>query len=433
MLKSLFGDLGSSKRASAPPAPTEEDGDDGFAATAIMEPLATETKASEPDDDQHAQELTVSGAPAAALRDHLNASRADQDVATKLITIIDPVRVWATLVISTLSEACAQPIKRLHLREPHTLRTLATIERTTVVRQSTDQLQVMHADVRTTGKDSTDIQAALMERSHMTAIVVGPMQAHAIDALLVSLQEASSLSSWRCPTLLFMLPPNSAWIQQKIQAVAWPLSMQVMVIEEPMTSASAVWNAMVAQWRLAKAQQTWARDVLLARRNEEIDFSESAPGSLNVSIPGVVGPTRMIVTPELAGAANRPKSSSAQQAEQAQSALEKMSAMEGLLACALVSDETSQVLARDTRLGQEVDINRAAAACAQLMRAHRQSASLMGLTGVDEITTSCGGRQVMMRPASRRPGCFMLALLDKQRTNLTLARLRLIELDKNLS
>lgn len=432
MLKSFFGDLGSSKRLHPSPLAQEED-DDGFAVTAIMEPLAPEApRAAEPL-DPHTRELLVTQDPTTALREHLAANRPELELATKLITIIDPVRVWATLVISTLSEACAQPIERLNLREQHTQRTLATIERTTVVRHNTDPLQVMHADVRATGRDSNDIQAALMERSHMTAIVVGPMQAHAIDALLASLQEASLLSSWRCPTLLFMLPPNAGWIQQKIQAATWPLSLQVLVTEEPMTSASAVWNAMVAQWRLAKAQQTWARDVLLARRNEELDFSEATPASLNVSIPGVVGPTRMIVTPELASAAGRPKPAAMQQAEQAQAAMEKMSAMEGLLACALVNDETAQVLAHDPRLGQEVDIDRTAMACSQLMRAHRQSAGLMGLAGVDEITTSSGGRQLMLRPASRRPGCFMMALLDKQRTNFTLARLRLIELDKNLS
>jgi hypothetical protein len=430
MLKSFFGDL-TSKR----PAPPAEDDDDGFAATAIMENFA-DARPSAPAaalDDPHAEELKVEGDPATALRAHF-AGRADQEATTKVITIVDPVRVWATLVIGTLSEACAHPIERLHLREHDTERLLATVERTTVIRQNTDQLKVAHADVRATGPEGAGIQVALMERSHMTTIVVGPMQAQAIDALLASLKDAATLSTWRCPTLLFLLPPNAAWIQHKIQGIAWPLALQVLVVEEPLTSASAVWNAMVAQWRLAKAQQTWARDVLLARRHETLDFSESAPGGLQVAIPGTAAamPAKMVVTPELAGAAGRPQPTHLQ-ADQAQTALAKMASMDGLLACALVNDETSQVLARDTRLGQDLDLERTALACAQLMRAHRQSALLMGLSAVDEITTSSGGRQVMLRPASRRPGFFMMALLDKQRTNMTLARLRLMELDKHLT
>ncbi len=414
MLKSLFGDL---RRH----APALGDDDDGFAATAIMESMLPdlpprETQPTEP----HTHELLVSGSPSAALREHYVESDSKQDPGTKLIVMIDPVRVWATLVISTLSEACSQAVERLHLRERESLRTLATIEQTTVVRNIQDSLKIAHADVRPLTPEGNDIQVALMERSQMTAVIVGPMQAHAIDTLLNSLKEASGLPTWRCQTLLFMLPPNAAWIQHKIQAVVWPASLQVLLIEEPMTSASAVWNSMVAQWRLAKAQQSMERDVLLARRHEEFDFSST------------VAPSKMVVTPELEGAAGRPKRISLE-VQQAQTALDKMSSMDGLLACALVNDETSQVLARDTRLGQEVNLDQTASACAQLMRAHRQSATLMGLTTVDEITTSSGGRQVMLRPASHRPGFFMMALLDKQRTNMTLARLKLMELDKHLT
>jgi predicted regulator of Ras-like GTPase activity (Roadblock/LC7/MglB family) len=417
MLKSLFGDLGALRR---PPSKNNDD-DDGFAPTAIMEsmlpePSAPQDKASEAD----GQDLLVSGSASVALREHFAAVAAQQDAGTKLIAIIDPVRVWATLVISTLSEACNQPIERLHLREKESLRTLATVEQTTVVRNPHDRLKIAHADVRPLTPEGSEIQVALMERSQMTAVIVGPMQATAIDTLLSSLKAACGSSTWRCQTLLFMLPPNAAWIQHKIQSVVWPASLQVLSVEEPLTSASAVWNVIVAQWRLAKAQQSMERDVLLAPRHEEFDFSSTAT------------PAKMVVTPELEGAAGRPKRVSLE-VEQAQTAMAKMSSMDGLLACALVNDETSQVLARDTRLGQEVNLDQTASACAQLMRAHRQSATLMGLTSVDEITTSSGGRQVMLRPASGRPGFFMMALLDKQRTNMTLARLKLMELDKHLT
>ena len=44
----------------------------------------------------------------------------------------------------------------------------------------------------------------LMERSQMTAVIIGPMQPHAIDALLASLKHATSLATWRCPH-----PPTS--------------------------------------------------------------------------------------------------------------------------------------------------------------------------------------------------------------------------------
>jgi hypothetical protein len=149
------------------------------------------------------------------------------------------------------------PIERLHLREQTTLRTLATIERTTLVRRHEETLKIYHADVRAPGRENAEIPIALMERSHMTTVVVGPMQPHAIDALLTSLLEAVSLPTWRCPNVLFMLPPSAVWIANKISAVPWPTRLHVHVLNESMTSASSVWNAMLGMWNHVKTQPAW--------------------------------------------------------------------------------------------------------------------------------------------------------------------------------
>lgn len=420
MLKTLFTEIGSRRRA-AQAQRHQTDDDDGFAATAIMESVAADLNPSPtpPATACARQELMVSGSVAQTLRAHLAEVNARQALGTPLMVIIDPVRVWASLVISMLSQTHTQPIEHVYLREQESHRTLATIESTTVLENAGERLKVVHADVRPL-TDANEVHAPLMEGSQMTTVIVGPMQAHAIDALVASLKKASSLPSWRCPALLFMLPPNSAWIQHKIQSVTWPSTLQVLMIEEPMVSAPVVWSLLMAQWRLAKAPKNLARDVLLARRHEEFQFSATST------------PPKIVITPELAAAPGRaPRIAS--EARPVHIAWEKMSTMEGMLACALVNDETSKVIARDNRLGHAVNLDETASACAQLMRAHRQSATLMGLTGVDEITTSSGARQVMMRPASARPGFFMMALLDKQRTNMTLARMKLMELDKQLS
>ena len=96
-----------------------------------------------------------------------------------------------------------------------------------------------------------------MERSQMTAVIIGPMQPHAIDALLASLRQATSLPTWRCPQLLFQLPPNAAWINNKVQAMVWPQRLHVHIVSEPMTGASSVWNAMLGVWNEVKLQPGW--------------------------------------------------------------------------------------------------------------------------------------------------------------------------------
>ncbi len=228
-----------------------------FAATAIMESIATEVNDRGQIIDRHVSDLVVTGSPAQAIREHFAATRADLETATSMITLLDPVGVWASSVVKALSDAGGRPIEKLHLREHSTLRTIAMIERTMLVRRQEDTLRIFHADVRAPGPENAEIPVALMERSQMTAVIIGPMQPHAIDALLTSLKLATSLPTWRCPHLLFQLPPNANWINAKVEAIDWPERLHVHIVSEPMTGASSVWNAMLNVWNEAKLQPGW--------------------------------------------------------------------------------------------------------------------------------------------------------------------------------
>ena len=367
--------------------------------------------------DRHVRDLVVTGSPAAAIREHFAATRADLGTATRQITLLDPTSVWASSVIKALSDAGGQPVERLHLREHTTLRTLAVIERTSLVRRHEDKLNLYHADVRVPGHDNAEIPVALMEHSHLTAVIVGPMQPHAIDALLASLADATQLPGWRCPNLLFMLPPNAVWIANKIAAVHWPQRLNVHVIDEPLISASAVWNAMLGIWNLVKLQPTWeAAPPPAADFPIKVADLSSPPQPMRPAAAPIARLGRAVLDPG-----------------RAKQALTDMLPLEGMLGCAAVDATTGLVLARELREDQPVDMDVVGAACAQILRDHRQASNAMGLGGpVEEIMTSTSARQQVMRVISRYPEVFVVALLDRQRTNLPLARYKLMELDKAL-
>ena len=436
MLTSLFGDLGPPKGPKKRGA-GEDEGDHGFAATAIMQTMATEVNERGQMVDRHSHDLVVTGSPAQAIREHFAATRSDLDTATSLITLLDPVGVWASAVIKALSDAGGRPVERLHLREHSTLRTLATIERTTLVRRHEETLRIYHADVRAPGKDTAEIPVALMERSQMTTVIIGPMQPHAIDALFDSLLAAVSMPNWRCPNLLFMLPPNAVWIANKVSAVVWPAGLHVDVISESMTGASSVWNAMLGIWNQIKQQPGWQPSAHPPLEGEngfpikvsELDSSHArsltgmalangtvASAPVASSVPHVMRVSRHVLDPM-----------------RAKQALAGLLPLEGLLGCAVVDSTTGLVLAREVREDQPVDMDLAAAASAQVLRAHRQAARAMGLSEqIDEVMTSAGPRHHVMRTVSRHPELFLVALLDKQRSNLALARFQLMELERGM-
>jgi predicted regulator of Ras-like GTPase activity (Roadblock/LC7/MglB family) len=434
MLSSLFGDLRTIRGHAA-----TDDPDQGFAATAILESVATEVNDRGQMVDSHLRDLVVSGSPAQAIRDHFTATRADLETATRLIALYDPTAVWASAVIKALSDASGRPIERLHLREQGTLRTLAMIERTTLERRNEDMLRIYHADVRAPGADSATVPLALMERSHMTAVIVGAMQPHAIDEMLDTLQNAVRHVNWRCPTLLFMLPPNAVWIANKIGMIEWPARLKVQVLNEALTSASAVWNSLLGMWNRVKKEPVWGpppAPVAPGLDGFQIKVADLAPPAGGaIGAEGVAGAkVSLPVTPVTPGGAEAPAARRPSlDPGLATRALDVLAALDGVYACAVVDAGSGLILARQERKDQPVELELAAAASAQLLRTHQHVARQLGLTTeIDEVMTSAGPRHHVMRSAARHRGLFLFAVLDKQRTNLALARYKLMEAEQSL-
>ena len=430
MLTSLFGDLGPARTAKSKSTDFDDTQIDskGFAATAIMESVSTDVNDRGQIIDHHLSDLVVTGSPAQAIREHFAATRADLETASSMITLLDPVGVWASSVIKALSDAGGRPIERLHLREKATLRTIAMIERTTLVRRQEDTLRIFHADVRAPGPENAEIPVALMERSQMTAVIIGPMQPHAIDALLASLRHATGLPTWRCPHLLFQLPPNAAWINNKVEAVVWPKRLHVHLVSEPMTGASSVWNAMLNVWNEAKLQPGWdpaAVSPMLGIGDFPIKVGEIGPGTGQpaAATPSLVAGTGLPVV-----------SRSVLDAARGRQALASLVKLDGLLGCALVDATSGLVLAHEMRDDQTLDMEHAGASCAQVLSTHRASARAMGLVDpIEEVITTAGSRHVLIRALQRHPDLVLVALLEKHRTNLALARFQLLEVERGLS
>jgi len=353
-----------------------------FAATAVLE--STDTHLS--DDgrmlDRHQQDLFVTGSPAQAMREHLASAHASGDVRT--ITLLDPSRLWAPGVVKALSDATGQPVERLHLREQATLRILATLERTVVPRRGESTLKIYHADLRATEGESLRIPFVLMERSQMAAVIVGPMQPPEIEAMLLALHAAVGEPSWRCETLLFLLPPSGAWIASKIAAHEWPSTLHVEVLDEPLIGTSSVWNALLAAW--------------------DRQHAPSEP----------------------------PADPAALEARAVARQLRVLMHTDGVLGCALVDATDGDLLAGESR-DAGTDLARAAAALAPVLRAHQQAANAMSLPGsLDEIAVVNGIICHLLRPLQRRPNRFLFARIDRSHANLALLKFKLAEAERNL-
>jgi hypothetical protein len=228
------------------------------------------------------------------------------------------------------------------------------------------------------------IPFVLMERSQMTAVIVGAMQAEEVEAMLLALHAAVREPTWRCESLLFLLPPSAAWVASKIAGLEWPRPLQVEVIDEPLTGTSSVWNALLAAW----------------------DRQQS--------------PTE------------RPSDPASLEARAVARQLRALMNTDGVLACALADATDGDLLAGESRDGS-TDLARAAAALAPVLHAHRQAAAAMALPGsLEEVSVVNGTVCHLLRPLQRRPSQFLFARIDRGHANLALLRFKLAEAERNL-
>jgi hypothetical protein len=451
MLKSLFGDLtplrdrDASARAGGKGGARDTDPPE-FASTAVMGHEGDPDGLSEDADTRHHDDLLVSGSPAQAMRAHFAGSRKDTFVRQKLITMCDPSHMWAASVIRALADASGQPIERLSLRDQASLNLMATIERTTLPRRTDDTLKIYHADIQTEGGDAAEVQMALMERSDLSVVIIGPMSPTAIDDMLTDLHGATLSLHWQCRNLLFMLPVGAGWMVQKIERMDWPAQVRIETMCEPLTSASAVWNRMLAYWQRLRSEQTSVLSppnpapasaaVAQPPGSAPMPLSDTSHHALAAAAPArqstlFVAPQDVPVAESDTGAAEQDAPEPSRQVlhpRRALAVLDELTVLDGLIFVALVDGNSGVVKASPAR---GPDIDRAALAASEIWKTHRRTLRQLGHSRpgdpLEEILVTAGSRYHILRTLRAHPDLFILAVLDKLRSNLAMTRYRIME------
>lgn len=405
MLTSLFGDL-PPRRLPDAPRPTSVDAADATADDAHGALVRSAA---------HSVDVVVDDSPAEAIRAHFAAHRQDLQRASQMVTLLDPSRLWASQVLHALGDAAGQPVQRLNVRERTSLRTLAVIERTLVPRRDADALRVYHADIRggasAAGVAPEEITSALAEGSQLTAVIVGAMQPHALVVLLRGLLQASHQPTWRCPQLVFILPPGAAALRQRILAQDWPAGVQVHALAEPLGSVAHVWNCVLEAWEATQRAGSQA--------------------AVRAAPAGLTGPTDLtMAAPLTAPVAPLPPAPAARLPMVVLNrVLLPLARSEGLLACGIVDLATGDLLATQQREQPPTDLAGLAEAMCAARLAHQAVAA--DEAPPDEVLVTSGPRQTLLRllpgQALNDAPLGFVAVLDRQQANLPLLRFKLLD------
>ena len=110
--------------------------------------------------------------------------------------------------------------------------------------------------------------------------------------------------------------------------------------------------------------------------------------------------------------------------------MQELLSIDGAMCAALVDSSSGMILGQ---LGSGVDLEIAAAGNTEVVRAKAKTMRALGITdAIEDILITLGKQYHIIRPMARKEGLFLYIVLDKAKSNLALARRKVLDVEKNL-
>lgn len=111
--------------------------------------------------------------------------------------------------------------------------------------------------------------------------------------------------------------------------------------------------------------------------------------------------------------------------------LDELLELDGAMCAAVVDSASGMILGS---AGSGIDIEVAAAGNTEVMRAKAKTMRALGLNDlIEDMLITLGKQYHILRPSSRKEGVFIYFVLDRQRSNLAMARRKAQDVDKELT
>ncbi len=110
--------------------------------------------------------------------------------------------------------------------------------------------------------------------------------------------------------------------------------------------------------------------------------------------------------------------------------MDELMACDGAMCAALVDSSSGMILGQ---IGSGVDLEVAAAGNTEVVRAKLKTMRALGLNDViEDILITLGKQYHILRPMARKEGLFIYLVLDKNKSNLAMARRKVQEVEAEL-
>lgn len=111
--------------------------------------------------------------------------------------------------------------------------------------------------------------------------------------------------------------------------------------------------------------------------------------------------------------------------------MDELMSCDGALCAALVDSSSGMILGA---IGSGVDMEVAAAGNTEVVRAKMKTMKALNLNDtIEDILITLGKQYHIIRPMLRKEGLFIYLVLDKTKSNLALARRKVLEVEKEMT
>lgn len=112
-------------------------------------------------------------------------------------------------------------------------------------------------------------------------------------------------------------------------------------------------------------------------------------------------------------------------------AMDELMTCDGALCAALVDSSSGMILGQ---IGTGVDLEIAAAGNTEVVRAKMKTMRALGLNDtIEDMLITLGKQYHILRPMARKEGLFIYLVLDRAKSNLALARRKVVDVEKEVT
>lgn len=111
--------------------------------------------------------------------------------------------------------------------------------------------------------------------------------------------------------------------------------------------------------------------------------------------------------------------------------MDELMTNDGAMCAALVDSESGMILGQ---IGSGLDLEVAAAGNTEVVRAKMKTMRSLGIDdAIEDILITLGKQYHILRPMVKQEGLFLYLVLDKAKSNLALARRKVLSVEQSLS